>query len=91
MAGMAGTMDDNHRDRRGRAGDGAARRDIAQRRQYAAQRAVLALDRVSHMASQADPEKWEQALRWMRLWIAFAASRQVTATAHAGTTSACAA
>ncbi|HEX8885070.1 MAG TPA: hypothetical protein VF797_11310 [Noviherbaspirillum sp.] len=82
-------MDDNDRDRRrGRAVDGPARRGIAQRRQYAAQRAVLALDRVSRTASQADPEKWEQALRWMRLWTAFAASRQVTATVHAGTTSA---
>lgn len=77
-------MDDSDPDRR-RAGGGAARRGTAQRRQYAAQRAVLALDRVSRIASQGDPEQWERALRWMRLWIAFAASRQVTATAHAGT------
>jgi hypothetical protein len=84
MPAMAGTMDDKDRDRRGRAGGGTARRDIAQRRQYAAQRAVLALDRVSRTASQDDPEQWEQALRWMRLWTAFAASRQVTATAHSG-------
>lgn len=80
-------MDDNDPDRRGSARGGAARRDIAQRRQYAAQRAVLALNRVSRTASQGDPEQWEQALRWMRLWIAFAASRQVTPTAHAGTNS----
>ena len=85
MAAMAGTMDDSGSDRRGRAGSSPARRDIAQRRQYAAQRAVRALDRVSRTAPQGDPEQWEQALRWMRLWIAFAASRQVTATTHAGT------
>jgi hypothetical protein len=85
MPAMAGTMDGNGRDRRGRTGGNPARRDIAQRRQYAAQRAVLALDRVSRTASRADPERWEQALRWMRLWIAFAASRPVKGMAHPGT------
>lgn len=54
-----------------------ARRGIAQRRQYAAQRALLAVDRVSRMAAQASPEQWEHALRWMRVWIAFAASREI--------------
>jgi hypothetical protein len=70
-------MNDDRRDACRQTGRGTARRDIAQRRQYAAHRAVLAVDRVSRMAAQASPEQWEHALRWMRVWIAFASSREL--------------
>lgn len=73
-------MNDHHKERRGSTGDACIRRDLAQRRQYAARRAVLALDRASRTASQASPDQWEHALRWMRVWIAFAASREVKGT-----------
>lgn len=70
-------MNDDRRDACRQTGHATARRDIAQRRQYAARRAVLAVDRVSRMAAQASPEQWDHALRWMRVWIAFAASREL--------------
>jgi len=70
-------MNDDCKDACRQTGRGTARRDIAQRRQYAAQRALLAVDRVSRMAAQASPEKWDHALRWMRAWLAFAASREL--------------
>ena len=70
-------MNDDHTDACRQTSRSRARRDIAQRRQYAAHRAVLAVDRVSRMAAQASPEQWEHALRWMRVWNAFAASREL--------------
>ena len=70
-------MNDDCKDACRQTGRGTVRRDIAQRRQYAAQRELLAVDRVSRMAAQASPEKWENALRWMRVWLAFAASREL--------------
>lgn len=54
------------------------RRDIHQRRAYAAQRAVMAVDKASQMASAGSCVEREQAFRWMRLWMAFAASRPVS-------------
>ena len=53
-----------------------ARRDIYQRRQYAAQRALIALDRVGRTASDGLPQDRERAHRWLRLWVAFAACRE---------------
>jgi hypothetical protein len=51
------------------------RRDIYERRAYAARRAKIAVERVSRVAASGSPEEKARALRWMRLWIAFAASR----------------
>lgn len=59
------------------------RRDIHQRRAYAAQRAVMAVDRASHLASAGSCLDREKAFRWMRLWMAFAASRPITSAISA--------
>jgi len=58
------------------------RRDIHQRRAYAAHRAVIAVDRASQMASAGAGADREQAFRWMRLWMAFAASRPMSNPAN---------
>ncbi len=42
-------------------------RDIYERRAYAAQRAVIAVDRVSRVAAAGSPEEKERAHRWMPL------------------------
>ena len=47
-----------------------ARRDIYERRAYAARRAAIAIDRYSRAATGLPREK-ARALRWMKLWIAF--------------------
>lgn len=53
-------------------------RDVHQRRIYAARRAVIAVDRAIHTASVGSFADRETALRWMRLWMAFAASRPIS-------------
>lgn len=55
------------------------KRDLHQLRAYAGRRAVLALDRASLLATQGEGEDKDKAFRWMRLWLAFAASRHATA------------
>ncbi len=60
-------------------------RDIDQRRSYAAHRAILAVDRAMRVASESPSEGREQAFRWMRLWMAFAASRPVSISHNAAT------
>lgn len=57
------------------------RRDIHQRRGYAAQRAVIAVDIARQLASVGSSVDREQAFRWMRLWMAFAASRPMSTPA----------
>lgn len=59
------------------------RHDIHQRRAYAAHRAVAAVDRAMQIASEGSSADREQAFRWMRLWMAFAASRPVSISAGA--------
>jgi len=54
------------------------KRDTYQLREYAAKRAVLALDRASSLATCGAGEEKDKAFRWMRLWLAFAASRHAT-------------
>jgi hypothetical protein len=51
------------------------KRDIYARRFYAAGRAAIAIERVSCVAASGSLEEKARALRWMQLWIAFAASR----------------
>jgi hypothetical protein len=51
------------------------KRDVYERRNYAAHRAIIALDRAIRITSIASSADREQALRWMKLWVAFAASR----------------
>jgi hypothetical protein len=46
-----------------------------QRRAYAARRAVIAIDRAVRLTSTGPVKERDQALRWMRLWLAFAYSR----------------
>ena len=58
-------------------------RDVYQRRTYAAHRAVMAVDRAIHIASIGSSADREQALSWMRLWMAFAASRPISSPANA--------
>jgi hypothetical protein len=58
-------------------------RDIYQLRTYAAHRAVIAVDRAIHIASIGSSGDREQALCWMRLWMAFAASRPISSPANA--------
>jgi hypothetical protein len=53
------------------------KRDIHQRRAYASHRAVMAVDRAIQLTSAGSSADREQAFRWMRLWMAFAASRPV--------------
>ena len=62
-------------------------RDIYERRAYAAQRAIAAVDRAMRIASEGSYADREEAFRWMRLWMAFAASRPIgnSATSHAST------
>ena len=57
------------------------RRDIHERRAYAAHRAVMAVDRAMQIASEGSSADREQAFCWMRLWMAFAASRPVSSPA----------
>lgn len=45
------------------------------RRAYAARRAVTAVDRAIRLTSTGPINERDQALRWMRLWTAFAVSR----------------
>lgn len=45
------------------------------RRAYAARRAVIAIDRAVRLNSTGPVWERDQALRWMRLWLAFASSR----------------
>lgn len=45
------------------------------RRAYAARRAVIAIDRAIRLTSTGPAIERDQALRWMRLWLAFASSR----------------
>jgi hypothetical protein len=59
------------------------KRDIHQRRAYAARRAVMAVDRAMQVASAGSSKDREQAFRWMRLWMAFAASRPVSSSGQA--------
>ncbi len=59
------------------------RRDIDQRRAYAAHRAVAAVDKAMQIASAGSSTDREQAFRWMRLWMAFAASRPVSSSSNA--------
>jgi hypothetical protein len=54
------------------------RRDLSERRTYAAHRAVTAVDRAMQIASAGPSENREQAFLWMRLWMAFAASRPMS-------------
>lgn len=56
------------------------KRNIHERRAYAAHRAVMAVDRAVQVASEDSYGAREQAFRWMRLWMAFAASRPVSTT-----------
>jgi hypothetical protein len=51
------------------------RRDIFERRAYAAQRAAIAVERVSRVAAAGLPDEKARARRWMHLRIIFAASR----------------
>lgn len=44
------------------------------RRAYAARRAVIAIDRAVRLTSTGPVRERDQALRWMRLWLAFASS-----------------
>jgi hypothetical protein len=53
----------------------APQRDIYQRRIYAAHRAVIAVDRAIRITSVGSYAERDRALRWMKLWMAFAASR----------------
>lgn len=48
---------------------------LYQRRAYAARRAVVAIDRAVWLTSTGPVRERDQALRWMRLWLAFAYSR----------------
>ena len=48
---------------------------LYQRRAYAARRAVVAIDRAVLLTSTGAVGERDQALRWMRLWLAFAYSR----------------
>ena len=57
-------------------------RDIHQRRAYAAHRAVMAVDRAMQVASADSSTDREQAFRWMRLWMAFAASRPMSRSSN---------
>ncbi len=59
------------------------RRDIHERRRYAAHRAVLAVDKARQITSTGSATDREQAFRWMRLWMAFAASRPVSSSGQA--------
>jgi hypothetical protein len=43
----------------------------------------MAIDRAMQMASEGSSADREQAFRWMRLWMAFAASRQISNAANA--------
>jgi hypothetical protein len=45
------------------------------RRAYAARRAVTAIDRGIRLTSTGPTKERDQALRWTRLWTAFAVSR----------------
>lgn len=45
------------------------------RRAYAARRAVIAIDRAVRLTSTGPAKERDQALCWMRLWLAFAYSR----------------
>jgi len=56
------------------------KRDIYQRRAYAAHRAAVAIDRAVRLASMGSSLDTERALRWMKLWTAFAASRHQLVT-----------
>ena len=50
-------------------------RNIYQRRAYAAQRAMTAIEKYSFLASaQKSDEEKKRTLRWMRAWMAFAIS-----------------
>lgn len=51
------------------------KRDMYERRAYAARRAGAAIARLSRVAASGSPEEKNRALRWMKLWIAFAVSR----------------
>lgn len=59
------------------------RRDIHERRTYAAHRAVMAVDRAMQIASASPSADRTQAFRWMRIWMAFAASRAISRPATA--------
>lgn len=57
--------------------NGKPPRNIYQRRAYAAQRAMTAIDKYSFLASaQKSDEEKQRALRWMRAWMAFAISHR---------------
>ena len=58
-------------------------RDVYQRRTYAAHRALIAVDRAIRITSTGPLADSQQALRWMRLWMAFAASRPTSSPANA--------
>jgi hypothetical protein len=60
--------------------DAKPKRNIYERRAYAAYRAVIAVDRAIRITSTGPFAESEQALRWMRLWMAFAASRPTSNT-----------
>lgn len=45
------------------------------RRAHAARRAAVAIDRAVRLTSTGPVRERDQALRWMRLWLAFAYSR----------------
>lgn len=58
-------------------------RNIYERRAYASYRAITAVDRARQVSSEGSLAEREQAFRWMRLWMAFAASRPVASSANA--------
>lgn len=51
---------------------------LDKRRQYAGRRALLAIERASKLTAQGKEKERDQAFKWMRLWMAFAASRHVS-------------
>jgi hypothetical protein len=55
------------------------RRNIHQRRAYAARRAIMAIDRFSGTTSPGSSAEHVRALRWMRLWMDFALGKDAAA------------
>ena len=54
---------------------GKPARNTFQRRAYAAQRALIAIDKYSFLvSSEKSDEERRRTLRWMRAWMAFAVS-----------------
>jgi hypothetical protein len=51
---------------------------LNERRKYAGRRALLAIERASRLTAQDKEKEREQAFQWVRLWMAFAASRHVS-------------